>query len=69
MREDKNDNCESNYLSISRSYRERIIVKAFENNNWIASVGPDIDEFEQVLAGYVKTEVAVALDSGACCST
>ena len=59
---------QTNYLSLDHIGKE-FIVEAFENNNWIASVGPNIDEFEQVLAGYVKTKVAVALDSGACCST
>lgn len=39
---------QTNYLSPDHIGKE-FIVKAFENNNSIASVGPNIDEFEQVL--------------------
>lgn len=41
----------------------KYINEAFETN-WIAPIGPNVDQFEQNIASYVGTKGAVALSSG-----
>lgn len=44
-------------------YEEQFVKEAFESN-WIAPIGPHVDDFEQEIAAYVDTKGAVALSSG-----
>ena len=42
---------------------QRFVNEAFETN-WIAPLGPNVNHFEQELAGYVNVKYAAALSSG-----
>jgi dTDP-4-amino-4,6-dideoxygalactose transaminase len=44
-------------------YELYYVNKAFEDN-WIAPIGENVDEFEKSIAEYVKSDFAVALSSG-----
>lgn len=45
------------------SQEQKFIAEAFETN-WISTIGPNVDEFERELAGYVNAQGAVAVSSG-----
>ena len=61
------DNTRNNRIYLSpphmSGYEEEYIKEAFASN-WIAPLGPNVDQFEKEMAEYAGVKAAVALSSG-----